>query len=180
MCLGRPLRLSLPHPPPSPALPLRLEPADLKRKREQKGKEVVEAGKTHPTQEDKAQRMAKQPKVGQRGAKKRSDPQVAPQAWLPAPMLDGVPLPASASIKDFQGGIADVVEQAFLLLEDMAELRSIRRHEVFLNLKRYLAVVCSPLDLFCLLLFLLFIIIIIIIHVSFLSRLFKPPSRWRR
>ena len=109
---------------------------------------MVEAGKTHPTQEDEAQRMAKQPKVGQRGAKKRSDPQVAPQAWLPAPMLDGVPLPASASIKDFQGGIADVVEQAFLLLEDMAELRSIRRHEVFLNLKRYLAVVCSPLDPF--------------------------------
>ena len=128
---------------------------------------MVEAGKTHPTQEDKAQRMAKQPKVGQRGAKKRSDPQVAPQAWLPAPMLDGVPLPASASIKDFQGGIADVVEQAFLLLEDMAELRSIRRHEVFLNLKRYLAVVCSPLDPF--LFFSFFYLLLLLLLSMFLS-----------
>lgn len=35
--------------PPQPTLPFRLEPADLKRKRESKGKEVVETGKTHPS-----------------------------------------------------------------------------------------------------------------------------------
>ena len=49
-----------------------------------------------------------------------------PPAWLPAPMLNREPLLATASIRDFQGGIAgyvaDVVEQALLLLEDMAEL----------------------------------------------------------
>ena len=38
--------------------------------------------------------------------------------------------------------MADVVEQALLLPKDMAELRLIRRHEVFLSLKRYLAMVC--------------------------------------
>ena len=37
-----------------PTLPIRLEPANLKRKREQKGKEVVEGGKTHPFQEGEA------------------------------------------------------------------------------------------------------------------------------
>ena len=60
-------------------------------------------------------------------------------------MLDGAPLLADASIRDFQEGkagyVADAVEQALLLLGDMAELRSMRRHEVFLNLKRYLAMV---------------------------------------
>ena len=67
-------------------------------------------------------------------------------------MLDGAPLLASASIRDFQGGtagyVADAVEQALLLPEDIAELRSMRRHEVFLSLKRYLAMVCIPLSPF--------------------------------
>ena len=62
-------------------------------------------------------------------------------------MLDGEPLLADASIHDFQGGksgyIADTVEQALLLPGDMAELRGLRRHKVFLNLKRYLALVHS-------------------------------------
>jgi len=51
-------------PTPPPALPLPPGPADLKRKRESKGKEVVDASKFHPSQEDKAQRVAKQAKVG--------------------------------------------------------------------------------------------------------------------
>ena len=49
-------------------------------------------------------------------------------------MLDGAPLPANASIRDFQQGkagriadMADVVEQALLLPEDMADLRFLRR-----------------------------------------------------
>ena len=52
--------------PPTPLLALPLPPrsADLKRKRESKGKEVVDASKFHPSQEDKAQRAAKQAKVG--------------------------------------------------------------------------------------------------------------------
>ena len=61
-------------------------------------------------------------------------------------MLNGNPLPASASIRDFQRGMAgymaDAMEQALLLPEDMAKPRSMIRHEVFLNLKRYLAMVC--------------------------------------
>ena len=61
-------------------------------------------------------------------------------------MLNGEPLLATASIRDFQRGTAsymvDEVEQALLLLEDITELRSMRRHEVFLILKRYLGMVC--------------------------------------
>ena len=67
-------------PTPPPTQPFRLEPADLKRKSEQKRKEVVEGGKTHPSQEDEAQRGAKQARVGQKGTDQRSDSQVAPQS----------------------------------------------------------------------------------------------------
>ena len=68
--------------PPTPllALPLSLGPADLKRKRESKGKEVMDASKSHPPQEDEALRVAKQAKVGQRGAERRGNIQAEPSA----------------------------------------------------------------------------------------------------
>ena len=66
-------------------------------------------------------------------------------------MLDEAPLLADASIRNFQQGkasyVADAVEQALLLPEDMADLRLMRKHEVFLNLKRDLTLV-SPLTSF--------------------------------
>ena len=68
--------------------------------------------------------------------------------------------------------MADVVDQALLLPEDMAELQSMRRHEVFLSLKRYLAMVSPSLSLFKIFFFL--------IYVSFLGKPFKPHSGWRR
>ena len=96
---GKVAQSKLPTPPP--ALPLQLEPAGLKRKREPKGKEVMDTGKIHPSQEDEAQRAAKKIKIGQKGVEGRSEPQDAPPAWLPAPMLDGAPLLATASIREF-------------------------------------------------------------------------------
>ena len=60
-------------------------------------------------------------------------------------MLDRAPMPANASIKDFRGRkagyVANAVEQALLLPEDMADLRFLRRHEVFLSLKMDLTMV---------------------------------------
>ena len=161
--------------PPTPPLALPSQMADLKRKREQKEKEVMGAGQTLPPREDEAQRASKQAKTGQKGVEKRSDPQIGPLAWLPALMLNRESLLANASIHDFQGGttsyVADVLEQALLLLEDMVELRGMRRHEVFLNLKRYLAMVCPfPFSPIC------FLYPLSLILVSFLGKLFKPPS----
>ena len=139
----------------------------------------MEAGQTLPPCEDEAQRASKQAKTRQRGVEKRSDPQIGPPAWLPAPILNGEPLLANTSICDFQGGLAgyvvEVVEQALLLPEDMAELRGMRRHEVFLNLKRYLAMVFPfPFSPIC------FLYPLPLILVSFLGKLFKPPSGQRR
>ena len=48
--------------------------------------------------------------------------------------LDGAPLLSNASIRDFQQGtvgyVVDVVEQSLLLPKDMADLRSMRQHDV--------------------------------------------------
>ena len=101
-------------------------------------------------------------------------------------MLDGAPLPANASIRDFRGRKADTVEQALLLLKDMADLRSQRRHEVFLSLKRDLAMVSlsiCPLFLFSFFFFLfsffffLFSFFFFFLQVSslFFPLLFLPP-----
>ena len=60
-------------------------------------------------------------------------------------MLDKAPSLTDASIRNFQQGkadyVADAVEQALLLPKDMADLRSLRKHEVFLSLKRDLTLV---------------------------------------
>ena len=73
---------------------------------------MIEAGQTLPPREDEVQRATKQAKTGQTEAEKRSDPQVGPLAWLLAPMLNGEPLLANASICDFQGGTASYVADA--------------------------------------------------------------------
>ena len=114
---------------PQPSLPFRTEQADPKRKIDQKGKDVMEIGISHPTREEEAQRAAKQQKVSQvssRGAERTDIQPLEPQAWLPAPMLGGEPLMDDASIMDFNGGIgchvASALEQTLLLPKDMVEL----------------------------------------------------------
>ena len=145
----------LPPPPlksppltPQPPQPIKPEPANPKGKRKQKGKNVVETGRSHPTREDEAQRAAKQQKVShvsQQGMERVDTQPLESQAWLLAPMLGGEPLRDDASLKDFNGGIgchvASAVEEALLLPKDMSELRNIKKNEVFLNCKRYLGMV---------------------------------------
>ena len=56
-------------------------------------------------------------------------------------MLNGEPLRDDASLRNFDGSVgchvASTLEEALLLPIDMVELWSIRKNEVFLNLKRY-------------------------------------------
>ena len=148
--LGKSAQLKLPPLPPKspprapqPTLPSRIEYADPKRRKEQKGKDVMETRRPRPTNEEEAQRAAKQQKVSHassRGEKRTEIQPPEPQAWLPAPMLGGEPLMDDTSIRDFNGGIgchvATALEQTLLLPRDMVELRGLRRNEVFLNTKR--------------------------------------------
>ena len=60
-------------------------------------------------------------------------------------MHSGEPLRDDASIRDFNGGvgcyIALAIEEALLLLKDMAEIKNARKNELILNNKRYLGMV---------------------------------------
>ena len=155
---GRPTQPKLPPPPPPPKSPprdpqppppFRIEQTDPKRRREPKGKKVVETGRTRFSSEEEAHRPTKQLKISNapsRGLERGEVQQPQPQAWLPAPMLGGEPLTDDASIRDYNGGIgchvASVLEETLLLPKDMVELRGLRRNEVFLQAKRFLGMVC--------------------------------------
>ena len=133
---GRPTQPKLPPPPPKspprapqPPPPSRTEQPDPKRRREPKGKEVVETGRTRSSSEEEAHRATKQLKISNapsRGPEMGEVQQPEPQAWLPAPMLGGEPLIDDASIRDYNGGIGchvvSVLEETLLLPNDMVEL----------------------------------------------------------
>ena len=116
---------------------------------------------------------------------RRGDHQSEVLAWTPSIVLDKALLPRDASIRDFQQGraryVANVVEQALLLPVDMADLRSMRKHEVFLSLKRDLAM-ASPLTIFLTFNITTFFsfFFLIIYYTSFLGRLFKQYTGLRR
>ena len=109
---------------------------------------MVETGRSCPEHEDEIQQVAKQQKTGQtslRGVERANNRPLESQAWLSTPMLNGEPLREDASLRNFDGGIgchvASAFEEALLLPTVMAKLQSIRKNEVFLNLKRYLDMV---------------------------------------
>ena len=153
---GRFAQPKLPPPPPKsplrapqPPPPSRIEQLDPKRRREPKGKEVIETGRTCPSSEEEAHRPTKQQRISHapsRGPERGEVQLPEPQAWLPAPMLGGEPLTDDASMRDYNGGIgchvASVLEETLLLPKDMVELRGLRRNEVFLQAKRFLGMVC--------------------------------------
>ena len=144
---------------------------------------MVEAGRTHPSQEIEPHRGAKQPRGMQtRSAnegEKRGDHRAAAPAWAPHMELDGTALPSDASIQDFQQAmveyVTDAVEQSLLLPKDMIDLRSMRQHKVFLSLKRDLAMV----SLFSSLLSTFFFFFLIVLLFLFKpSKLCLGPRRW--
>ena len=78
-------------------------------------------------------------------------------------MLDGALFSSSSSIREFQQGragyVVDSVKQALLLPQDMEELKNLKKHEVFLILKKDLAMVRSDIHTY----------IYIYIHIYFLN-----------
>ena len=131
-------------------MPSRTEQVNPKKRREQKGKDVMETGRARPSNEEEAHRATKQQKTSHapsQGAERADNQFPKPHAWLPAPMLDGEPLMDDASIRDFNRGIgcnvASALEQTLLLPKDMVELRGFRRSDVFLHTKTFLGIVCT-------------------------------------
>ena len=106
----------------------------------------MDGGKSRSSrEEDEAPRASKQLKIGHHGQEKEVDAQSVPQAWLLAPILHGEPLMDNASLRDFREGegtyVADALERSLLLPANMANLKNLRRQELFLSMKRYVGMV---------------------------------------
>ena len=70
-----------------------------------------------------------------------------PRTWSPVLEVDGAPIAMDASLRHFRGGhagrMADALQQPLLLPQDMAAYRSFNHPNLFLSLKRDLAMVSN-------------------------------------
>ena len=140
---------SLPPPPPPPTTDLGLLPIpNLKKKRKD---QELEEGEVVPQKGAKQQKTDKDPKDRRAtSANSKEEPNGAevriPQ-HIRSPRLevDGPAIPWNSSIRGFQRGhsahIAEALEQPLLLPKDIDALRRVRQPDLFLSLKRDLAMV---------------------------------------
>ena len=143
-----------PPPPPPPQIPadLGLKPnPDLRKKRQI---ETVEERELGPS------KGSKQPKQSQDHRNRRSSPvdnREEPSAaqvrrptrtWSPVLEVDGMPIAYDATLRHYHGGhaglVAEALEQSLLLPQDMETYRTFNHPELFLSLKRDLAMVSDP------------------------------------
>ena len=70
-----------------------------------------------------------------------------PQTWSPVLEVDGAPIAMDASLRHFRGGhasrMAEALQQPLLLPADMAAYKSFSHPDLFLSLKRDLAMVSN-------------------------------------
>ena len=133
-----------PQPPSDPGL--KVNP-DLKKKRPI---ETLEEGKvgTHPGKQSKTTREQKNkraPSVESQDEENWAEVCVNPRAWSPKLEVDGVTIPYTTSVQEYNRGrvgyIAEALEQPVLLPRDMEAYRRFSQPELFLSLKRDLAIV---------------------------------------
>ena len=113
------------------------------------GKGVVDEGEVQEETPLEPTKVVKMTRTQQRKGVERSNTASERRSkaliWNPSFALDDSPLLENASIRDFDGGrvgyITNTVEQALLLPRDMDELQNLKKHELFLFVKRDLALV---------------------------------------
>ena len=81
--------------------------------------------------------------------------------WSPLLEVDGMPIAFDATLRHYRGGhaglLAEALEQPFLLHQDMAAYRSFNHPNLFLSLKRDLAIVSDSAHFFFIYIYLYFI-----------------------
>ena len=139
-------------PPPPPQIPadLGLKPnPDLRRKRTV---DNVKEGELGPSKGNKQAKQTQQKHRSRRSSSidNREDAQVAQvrrlaRTWSPVLEVDGMPIAFDATLRHYRGGhaglLAEALEQPLLLPQDMAAYRSFNHPNLFLSLKRDLAIV---------------------------------------
>ena len=144
-----------PSPPPS-QLPtdLALKPIlELRRKRHQ---EALEEGEVGPPKGSKQQKQFQDQRSRRSNSIDSQEELLVAQVrrptriWSPKLEVDGVPIAWDSSIRHYYGGhaghVAEALEQPLLLPKDMEAYRNFSQPELFLSLKRDLAMVS---DLIC-------------------------------
>ena len=83
------------------------------------------------------------------------------RTWSPVLEVDGMPIAFDATLRHYRGGhaglVAEALEQPLLLLQDMAAYKSFNHPELFLSLKRDLAMVSDSAYFFFIYIYLHFI-----------------------
>ena len=137
-------------PPVAPQVPsnlgLKVNP-NLKKKRPaeipEEGEVVPRPGKQQKT--TRGQKNKRASSVESREKENRAEVRVHPRTWSPKLEVDGVAIPYTASVREYKRGragyIAEALEQPILLPRDMEAYRRFSQPELFLSLKRDLAMV---------------------------------------
>ena len=139
--------------PISPQVPadLGLKPnPDLRRKRLV---DTVEEGELGPSKGNKQARQTQDHRSRRSSSvDNREEAPVAqvrrsPRTWSPVLEVDGMPVALDATFRHFRGGhaglLAEALQQPLLLPQDMVVYRSFNHPELFLSLKRDLAMVSN-------------------------------------
>ena len=139
------------NPPPPPQLPadlgLKLNP-DLRRKRHVEAPEEGEVGSPKGSKQQRQtqdQRSRWSDSVDSREELPVAQVHRPTRTWSPKLEMDGAPIAWDASLRHYHGGhaghIAKALEQPLLLPKDMEAYRTFSHLELFLSLKRDLAMV---------------------------------------
>ena len=140
------------NPPPSlPQLPvdLGLKPnPNLRRKRHieapEEGEMALSKGSKQPRQ-SQDQRSRRYNSVDSREEPRVAQVRCPTRTWSPKLEVDGVPIVYDASLRHYHGGhvghVVEALEQPLLLPKDMETYRNFNHPELFLSLKRDLAMV---------------------------------------
>ena len=113
---------------------------DLKKKRPVDTLEEGEVGPRQGKQQKttREQKNEKAPFVESRDEENWAEVRVNPRIWSPKLEVDGVAIPYTASVREY---ITEALEQPVLLPQDMEAYRRFSQPELFLSLKRDLAMV---------------------------------------
>ena len=90
------------------------------------------------------------------------------RTWSPVLEVDGMPITFDATLRHYRGGhaglVAEALQQPLLLPQDMAAYRSFNHPELFLSLKRDLAMVSDSAHFFFIYIYLHFITEVSLYH----------------
>ena len=97
----------------------------------------------------------------------------SPRTWSPVLEVDGMPIVFDATLRHYRGGhaglMAEALQQPLLLPQDMAAYRSFNHPDLFLSLKRDLAMVSNSANFSFIFVYLLFFFFIIIFYLFFIT-----------